>query len=130
MPDIIAAPHPVLDATMDHRYTTIALFEALDRTGHQPTLLLYDNHHVYSEFYPYGPSDSLVSLPPWFDADLPMGSVYSHPLDGTAQLDKLFALEAMHDLRPAPRREVGEAMRREWRRAIAEIDATSHGNPI
>jgi hypothetical protein len=46
-------------------------------------------------------------MPPWFDATLPLSSVYSHPLDEGRQLDKLFALDAMHDLRAAPRRLLG-----------------------
>jgi LmbE family N-acetylglucosaminyl deacetylase len=103
-PDLIVAPHPALDAHSDHQYTTIALLEALqlldDRSA---TLLLYTNHHTLSEHYPYGGSTTAVTLPPWFGGT-PFASVYSHAVDSDLQLRKLFALEAMHDLRAAPLR--------------------------
>jgi LmbE family N-acetylglucosaminyl deacetylase len=104
-PDVIVAPHPVLDDNSDHQLTTVALFEALEsRSDDRATLFLYTNHHVLTEYYPFGPSDSVVTLPPWFDAALQFTGLYSHPLDEAHQIDKLFALEANHDLRPAPRR--------------------------
>jgi hypothetical protein len=67
-------------------------------------LLLYTNHHPWSESFPYGPSQSLVTLPPWHDAALSLPRVYSFALDRDAQLRKLFALDAMHDLRAPPLR--------------------------
>jgi hypothetical protein len=53
-----------------------------------------------------------VTLPPWFDRSLAFGGVYSQALDDTRQTEKLFALEAMHDLRSAPRRFIGQPTRR------------------
>lgn len=107
-PDVIVAPHPALDAALDHQLTTIALIEALDRVAdHRSVLFLYTNHHVLAEYYPFGPSDSAVSLPPWFDIDTLFATIYSHPLDKHRQVQKLFALDAMHDLRAAPDRFVG-----------------------
>jgi LmbE family N-acetylglucosaminyl deacetylase len=107
-PAMIVAPHPVLDIADDHQLTTIALLEAMEQTGNDDaTLFLYTNHHVLSEYYPFGPADAGVTMPPWFDATLPLSSVYSHPLDEGRQLDKLFALDAMPDLRAAPRRLLG-----------------------
>jgi len=103
-PEIIVSPHPVLDANFDHRFTTIALLEALRRCSDNKALLyLYTNHHTKTEYYPFGPSNALITLPPWFDSTVPFGGVYSQPLDDRRQIEKLFALDAMHDLRPAPR---------------------------
>jgi LmbE family N-acetylglucosaminyl deacetylase len=107
-PSIVVAPHPILDGGVDHALTTTALLEALERpAGEDVTLLLYTNHHPLSEYFPFGPADSTVTLPPWFDATVSFGGIYSHRLDGNRQLDKLFALDAMHDLRDAPRRLLG-----------------------
>jgi LmbE family N-acetylglucosaminyl deacetylase len=106
-PDLIVTPHPALDSAPDHQFTTIALLEALKATGDsRATLLLYDNHHRLSEHYPFGPSETRVGLPPWFGGT-EFATVYSHELDETAQLRKLFALEAMHDLREPPLRLTG-----------------------
>jgi LmbE family N-acetylglucosaminyl deacetylase len=103
-PAIIVTPHPALDAALDHQYTTIALLEAMKAIGDTDTvLLLYTNHHVLGEYYPFGPTGSGITLPPWFDDALTFGGVYSHDLDADMQMRKLFALEAMHDLRAAPR---------------------------
>lgn len=106
-PAVVVAPHPSLDVMPDHQLTTLALLEALGGEAANVTLLLYTNHHVLSEYYPFGPADAAVTLPPWFDAALPVGSVYAHRLDADEQRDKLFALDAMHDLRAAPRRLTG-----------------------
>lgn len=103
-PVTVVAPHPALDAALDHKLTTIALIEALDRVGPADrTLLLYTNHHVTSEYFPFGPAAGIVSLPPWTEDPLRARGVFSHPLDEDARVRKLYALEAQHDLRPAPR---------------------------
>jgi hypothetical protein len=73
-------------------------------------LLLYDNHHRLSEHYPFGSSGDRITLPPWFGG-VEFVSVYSHELDESAQLRKLFALEAMHDLRGPPLRLTGGPFR-------------------
>jgi LmbE family N-acetylglucosaminyl deacetylase len=115
-PDVVVAPHPALEADPDHRLTTVALLEALERTGEDQSLLyLYTNHHVQAEYYPFGPSDALITLPPWFDPTLPLDGVVSHPLSGERQIEKLFALEAMHDLREPPQRSVGQPTGRFFR---------------
>jgi LmbE family N-acetylglucosaminyl deacetylase len=106
-PDVVVSPHPALDAAPDHQYTTVALLEALERTGDRSTtLLLYTNHHVWAEHYPFGPSDAEMTLPPWFGEGRFAG-LHSQPLDADLQQRKLFALEAMHDLRGPPVRLVG-----------------------
>lgn len=107
-PDIIVTPHPGLDAAPDHQLTTLALIEALDNAADSRIVLfLYTNHHILAEYYPFGPSDSLVGLPPWFQSDTYFGSIYSHPVGQHQQVKKLFSLEAMHDLRAAPHRFYG-----------------------
>ena len=106
-PDFIVTPHPAFDDHTDHQYTTLALLEALDRVGEdRATLLLYNNHHVLAEHYPFGPSDTRVTLPPWFGESRIPG-LLSMELDADLQVRKLFALEAMHDLRAAPKRLTG-----------------------
>jgi LmbE family N-acetylglucosaminyl deacetylase len=124
-PDVIVAPHPALEADPDHRLTTVALLDALERTGDDRSLLyLYTNHHVEAEYYPFGPSDALITLPPWFDPALPLDGVVSFPLSGERQIEKLFALEAMHDLRAPPRRSVGQPTGRFFRevgQALEEV---------
>jgi LmbE family N-acetylglucosaminyl deacetylase len=131
-PALIAAPHPVLDVSADHRLTTLALLEALERIGDEEAqLLLYNNHHLRSEYWPYGPADSLMTLAPWFggaSAEV-FGSLFSLPLSEEAQIDKLFALEAMHDLRAPPRAELGDPtmrMLRWFRRTARQMWADPH----
>jgi LmbE family N-acetylglucosaminyl deacetylase len=106
-PELIVTPHPALDSAPDHQFTTIALLEALTAVkDDRATLLLYDNHHRLAEYFPFGPSDTWIGPPPWFGGTS-FGGVYSLALDDSAQLRKLFALEAMHDLRAPPRRLTG-----------------------
>jgi hypothetical protein len=103
-PATIVTPHPALDAAPDHKLTTVALIEALGRVGPAGrTLLLYTNHATGAEYFPFGPADAVVSLPPWTGEELHAEGVFSLPLDGDRRLRKLYALEAQHDLRAAPR---------------------------
>jgi LmbE family N-acetylglucosaminyl deacetylase len=103
-PATIVTPHPALDAAPDHKLTTVALIEALDRVGAAGIqLLLYTNHASRSEYFPFGPAESVVSLPPWPGPPLVLAGVSSVPLDEDQRLRKLYALEAQHDLRPSPR---------------------------
>jgi LmbE family N-acetylglucosaminyl deacetylase len=107
-PAIVVAPHPVLDASSDHRFTTIALLEALASSAHRPErLYLYTNHALGAEVFPFGPAGGRYGVPPAFGLSLPPTGVYSHPLDERGRLEKLFALEAMHDLRAPPRAQRG-----------------------
>jgi len=102
-PDIILAPHPVLDSHLDHKYTTLALFEAVKSSNlKNGALFLYTNHSNFTHFFPFGPAYSTMSLPPWFDDLVLFQRMYSHPLALDVQKEKLLALEAMHDLRPLP----------------------------
>jgi|SRR3989304_8867027 len=102
-PSIIVAPHPQFDSHPDHQYSSIALFEAIKRSGLKDgSLFLYTNHEVLTKYYPYGPSDSLVSLPPNFDTTIFFRSIYSHGLTSAQQIEKRFALDTHHDLRGLP----------------------------
>jgi LmbE family N-acetylglucosaminyl deacetylase len=131
-PAFIVLPHPVLDRSLDHRLTTLALLQALANVEDQDAqLLLYNNHHLYSEYWPYGPADSLMTLPPWFGDAKPssFGSVYSHVVDREAQVDKLLALDAMHDLRTPLRAHRGDPtlrMLRWFRRTANEMWRDPH----
>ena len=104
-PDIILTPHPVLDSLDMHRFSTIALIEALKKAGQcDGKLFMYANHHEFNHLIPYGPMGSSVSLPPEFSGELYFSSIYSHPLSPEKQRDKIFSLEAMSDLRLATNR--------------------------
>jgi len=97
-PSIIITAHPNIDSHSDHQQTTIAAIEALQELNMNAKLLLYTNHLQTSETYPIGPIGSSITLPPNFK-DFYFDSIYSFELDKDLQLDKFFALEAMHDLR-------------------------------
>jgi hypothetical protein len=132
-PTAVVTPHPALDANRDHVFTTAALLEALEQSSATPAaLLLYDNHHVWSEYYPFGPAYSYVTLPAWFDGATRFESVFSHPLSERRVLDKMFALDQMHDLRMPPRpvtggwstwlgKRIGEAFAGVWRDPVREL---------
>ncbi|MCC6694565.1 MAG: PIG-L family deacetylase [Candidatus Hydrogenedentes bacterium] len=99
-PDIIVTPFPPIDRHPDHKYTTLAVLDALQSTQHKPTFLyLYTNHYHASERYPEGDPGSEVSLPPVFESPLTFDSIYAHPLSQNQQRTKVFALDAMMDLR-------------------------------
>ncbi len=122
-PDFVVLPHPHLDGHRDHQYTSVAALEALASTELDPVLLLYTNHATGAEQHPYGPRDAVASLPPSFDDTLPYDGVYSHPVAPDLQREKLFALEAMHDLRsfdlgerPRPRQHF-----RSWLRSLRRM---------
>ena len=99
-PDIIVTPYPALDTHPDHKLTTVALFEAIKASGIKDgDLYLYSNHFLHNEYFPYGKAGGTISLPPNFEDKIYFDSIYSHSLSSDKQKDKLFALEAMHDLR-------------------------------
>jgi hypothetical protein len=100
-PDIIVTPYPAIDAHPDHKFSSIALFEAIKRSDlHSGELYLYSNHFELNEFYPYGKPGGIVSLPPNFSKPLFFNSVYSHTLPIKIQRDKVIVLDSMSDLRP------------------------------
>jgi len=97
-PDIIVTSHPEIDSHTDHKYTTSALLESMKNINFEAKLLLYTNHLTLSETYPLGEIYSAITLPP-NKKDFYFDSVYSFNLDKDSQIDKFFALEAIHDLR-------------------------------
>lgn len=100
-PDIIVTPHPKLDRHSDHIFSTEALLEALQQSSiRQGKLFLYTNHAIGSEYYPYGNMGDPITLPPVYkNTNLYFDSIYAHPLSKDVQDNKIFALEAMSDLR-------------------------------
>ncbi len=99
-PDVIVSPYPIIDAHGDHKFTTIALFEAITSLGYRNgKLLLYTNHYTLSKYYPYGPQGSIVTLPPFFSGNLYFDSVFSFNVTEGEQSNKVLALDAMNDLR-------------------------------
>jgi LmbE family N-acetylglucosaminyl deacetylase len=100
-PDVIVTPHPVLDKHPDHKFSTIAVLEAAQKIPERTRQFwLYTNHPPTTDFYPFGPRDGLVSLPPVPPRqEVTVDRVHSVPLSADAQRLKLLALEAMHDLR-------------------------------
>ncbi|MBJ2172630.1 PIG-L family deacetylase [Aureibaculum sp. A20] len=99
-PEIIVTPSPNLDSHLDHQFTTIALFDAIKKTGlNQGQLFLYTNHLPKSESYPYGNMGEPITLPPNFDTSFYFESIYSLPMPLSLQKEKIFALDAMNDIR-------------------------------
>ena len=102
-PTLIVLPFPKYDNHLDHGFTTVAVCEALRTLAGPPArLLLYINHGLLTEHWPFGPAGTAVSLPPNHDGRMPVHGLWSRPLAPEAQREKLLALEAMHDLREAP----------------------------
>ena len=100
-PDIIVLPHPQMDSHSDHQFSTVATLEALKNADiRNGELFLYSNHHLKTEFFPFGKTGGSISLPPNFNEDYYFHSVYSHHLTQEDQMEKVLALDAMNDLRP------------------------------
>jgi LmbE family N-acetylglucosaminyl deacetylase len=117
-PEIFVAPYPLLDAHPDHKLSTVALVQALKNLNRQNgTLLLYVNHLISSDHYPFGDAGDLVSLPPGID-DIYFDSIVSVPLDATRQARKHMALDAMIDLRPDIRIDSLSSVARAFKRAL------------
>lgn len=128
-PALIVTPDPRLDRHTDHEYATVALVQALRRWRGEARFLLYTNHAV-DDRYPFGPAGTVVSPPPRPAGTVSLASVYSHPTDPQLQLRKLFALEAMHDLRPAPAEQMpgaAEHVTREDYPRIPQVDYFRRG---
>lgn len=99
-PQTVLCPHPCIDKHWDHVLAGIALAQALQQSAHSPDrFLLYVVHANEAPLYPFGKADSVVSLPPWVDAEWTADSLYSHALPPDSRRAKYFAIEAAHDLR-------------------------------
>ena len=97
-PDYIVTPHPDHDHHSDHKFTTLAIKQALEGLDdlNSFTFLHYINHLKDTECWPFGPVGSETGLPPISGTEL---SSFSFPLDTEMQVRKHCALEMMHDLR-------------------------------
>ena len=99
-PQIIICPHPLIDTHPDHIFTTVALERALHGLqGARPQILLYAVHSSGAPSYPFGPADSLVSLPPGQHEAWIGDSIYSRLLEPHMRQAKYFAVESMHAVR-------------------------------
>ncbi|CAA6819766.1 MAG: Unknown protein [uncultured Sulfurovum sp.] len=97
-PDVIITVHPELDSHVDHKYSSVALFEALEKSSlTEGQLFFYTNHATNSEYYPYGRVSEAITLPPVYNNSIYLNSMYSHVLSN--QREKVLALESMSDLR-------------------------------
>jgi LmbE family N-acetylglucosaminyl deacetylase len=119
-PRVVVAPHPLLDRHRDHRFSTLALLEALAGWDGACELWLYTNHAVQNEAWPFGPRSAMSGLPPWPGGELFWSRLVSHPLAPGDRSRKLIALEAMHDLRPFDLRDGSAPARTAAERARAQ----------
>jgi LmbE family N-acetylglucosaminyl deacetylase len=102
-PDIIVLPHPLLDRHQDHCFSSLAVFETMRNLKmDNGKFFFYVTHSNFSSKYPYGPRHSPITLPPNFVDNELECSVYSHSLSWQEQIEKIFALDAMHDIAPIP----------------------------
>ncbi len=100
-PSIIVTPSPLNEDHPDHQFTTIALFDALEKANiREGSIYYYTVHDYYASRWPFGPSSSLVSPPPYFEAAPFFEKIYSYHMTKESIIKKLFALNDMHDLRP------------------------------
>ena len=97
-PNIIVAPYPALDSHTDHKVATLALIEAIQALClKKGSLFLYTNHFSLNDYFPYGQTGELVTIPPDFKAANYFDRIVSYNLHKPDE--KLLALEAMNDLR-------------------------------
>ncbi len=101
-PKIIISPYPAIDSHLDHKFTTLALIEALkERGAFDSELWLYTNHFPEIKMHPIGKLGSQIGLPPIIDdIRFYFDEIVSFPLSKIMQSDKVLALDAMNDLRP------------------------------
>jgi LmbE family N-acetylglucosaminyl deacetylase len=97
-PDIIVTPYPAIESHPDHKFSTVAVIEALQGINRQQgQLFLYTNHATASDYFPYGQQGELVSIVPDLNNSLYFNSIYSFDL--VEPKDKILALDAMNELR-------------------------------
>jgi LmbE family N-acetylglucosaminyl deacetylase len=133
-PAAVFCPHPVLDAHPDHLFTTVALEQALRDAPWRDTVVvfLYTTFIREAGLYPFGPADSVTSLPPLTGADWIADSIYSHPLAPEAREAKYFAVEAAHDLRTYSRKGPPTASEviRDTKRLVSNFLAGMGSDPL
>jgi LmbE family N-acetylglucosaminyl deacetylase len=98
-PDIVVAPHPLLDSHPDHVYTAVALEAAMRNSGTFPELFLFAVHIAGAPMHPPGDLDSMVGLPPLRHDEWIAEQIHSQPLDADLRLTKRRSLLAMSAVR-------------------------------
>jgi LmbE family N-acetylglucosaminyl deacetylase len=99
-PQVLVCPHPQLDTHSDHRYATLALWQACQATAIPPPVwLLYANHLDASQDFPFGPAHSAIGLPPAVLEEVAIQGLYNVELDADSRRRKALALDLMHDLK-------------------------------
>lgn len=101
-PGIVVSIYPTIDTHNDHKFTTVALVQAMQELKYDSCQLwLYTNHLPLTKMYPDGKMGSAISLPPHFENNpIYFDRLCSFPLSEKLQSDKALALDAMNDLRP------------------------------
>lgn len=102
-PTIVVVPHPTLDTHPVHQAVTRATVAALGRTGSSATLFFCLIHVPRGRSYPLGSAEMGIALPPHFDGGRPFSELVCLPLSEETRSEKIFALDAHHDLRNAPK---------------------------
>ncbi len=98
-PGVLVCPHPQLDTHSDHRYATLALWQAVQLLQQSPQWLLYANHLDASQDFPFGPANTVCGLPPAVQQSVTVDGLYSVGLDADTRRRKALALDLMHDLK-------------------------------
>lgn len=123
-PTLIVTPHPGLDFHLDHRFTTLALAQAL-RELHveKAQLWMYTTHFDVHKRYPEGKIGSAVSLPPFFgEQQAYFEAVASITLSDKLQSNKVLALDAMNDLRPDTQyRDIAASWEQLWSNIVRKL---------
>ena len=101
-PTAIVTVYPALDYHLDHKFTTVAILQAMHEMKYDKCQLwLYTNHYPMTKMYPDGKIGSVITVPPYFKAKaIYFDQLLSVPLSKEHQSDKVLALDAMNDLRP------------------------------
>jgi LmbE family N-acetylglucosaminyl deacetylase len=101
-PTVVLSTYPAIDWHFDHKFTTVALVQAMNELHYDTCQLwLYTNHLPLNDFYPFGKQGSAIGLPPHFNREpIYFDRLCSFPLSKSLQSEKVLALDAMNDLRP------------------------------
>jgi LmbE family N-acetylglucosaminyl deacetylase len=99
-PGIIITPFPSIDSHSDHKYTTMAVVDALKKIEYKKVkIYLYTNKHHLTAYYPFGKKGSIMSVPPVLPNDFVIDNILSFHMTEEMLNEKKEALEMMSDLR-------------------------------
>lgn len=115
-PATVLVTDPEIDPHPEHRAAANALALAIKQSEHLPQqVLLYINHLKGIHDFPYGPEHVTTALAPNYQEfrQLQAVKVFSHQLPFSTQLNKVVALDSMHDLRAKDRFE--KKLKRWWK---------------